>query len=163
MEASWIIAETLSCPIMQTGLPAGKKAKGKKGGGKSVVDLAYLSAKAAKGEARARAAGKLPPKRRESKKKEKAPKRKEEMEELFGSDMSAGKKGSRDREDKKPKRKPGVGKKAFKSKARWSFSLPQCANGFCGSWRTSVSSVRCCCICYFHVSFHLSFQGHVVM
>ncbi|BFI34140.1 ATP-dependent RNA helicase DDX27 [Marchantia polymorpha subsp. ruderalis] len=103
----------------ETGLPAGKKAKGKKGGGKSVVDLAYLSAKAAKGEARARAAGKLPPKRRESKKKEKAPKRKEEMEELFGSDMSAGKKGSRDREDKKPKRKPGVGKKAFKSKARF--------------------------------------------
>ncbi|KAL2632017.1 hypothetical protein R1flu_016703 [Riccia fluitans] len=100
------------------GLPRGKS-KGKKGA-KSVVDLAYRKAKAAKGEARALAAGKMIPNRKDAtKKKDKAPKRKEEMEELFGSDMSARKSKDRDSEGKKPRRRPGVGKHSFKSKARY--------------------------------------------
>ncbi|KAL3689685.1 hypothetical protein R1sor_015994 [Riccia sorocarpa] len=101
------------------GLPRGKS-KGKKGA-KSVVDQAYRKAKAAKGEARALASGKMVPKRKDStKKKGKAPKRKEEMEELFGSDMSGKQsKGREDRAGKKPGRKPGVGKHSFKSKKKY--------------------------------------------
>ncbi|KAH7429254.1 hypothetical protein KP509_09G038600 [Ceratopteris richardii] len=103
--------------------PIGLKSKSSKGkqGGATMADLAYRRAKAAKAVDKARLSGKFRraglshDKQRPNLHREK--KKKAEMEELFQDDMNKAKKAQRSH--LKGGRKPGVPKKAFKSKARY--------------------------------------------
>ncbi|KAG0567645.1 hypothetical protein KC19_7G151100 [Ceratodon purpureus] len=102
----------------------GKSSEGSKEGKTSIVDLAYRRAKAAKSVDRLVKAGKIGPQKKLKGSKtsdQKTKSRKAEAEELFEGDFGEDKrkKGKKEFQPKKPARKPGVSKRAFKSKARY--------------------------------------------
>jgi ATP-dependent RNA helicase DDX27 len=117
---------------MEESKPSKKKAKVAEEGHnsrKSLVDLAYRRAKAAKSVEKLVKAGKIGPQKK-NKGKESEPKsksRKNETEELFQDDFGEDKKrkGKKNAPPKKPSRAPGVSKRAFKSKSRYVMLLKQ--------------------------------------
>ncbi|EFJ21243.1 hypothetical protein SELMODRAFT_107914 [Selaginella moellendorffii] len=93
--------------------------KNKNNPGTSLVDIGYRRAKAVKAAEKARQEGRFTPRKTSSDHTKRKKKKKDAEDEMVRSSKPEAGASRRDATNKKPKRKPGVSKRSFKSKARY--------------------------------------------